>query len=147
VSRNRGRRRSSGAQRRPDYDRIAQLEAELAQARAAEDADLDEQIADAEAERVAQVPRGRSDQDKPKVVHFKGKRFKLPGDPGDWDLESLEAFEAGQAATACKGILGQASWAEIKRLGAKTRDLEGIVQQIAKAYGFSAVGESQASDD
>lgn len=139
-NRNRGRRRSSG-ERRPDYDRIAQLEAQLADARAAEDADLDERIGE------SAPPPQRGDQDKPKFIHHRGERFRLPEAP-DLDIDVIEAFEQGKSVTAVKGLLGDASVARIRAMHGgrlSARDLEPVLEQIARVYGFTSVGESGAS--
>lgn len=87
------------------------------------------------------------DQDKPKLVIYKGKDYRLPDTPDDWDLDTLEAFEEGRALAAVHGILGDKSYASIKAQGAKVRDLDSIMDQIAKAYGFETAGESDASTD
>jgi len=92
-------------------------------------------------------PKKTPDQDKPKLVVFKGTDYRLPDSPDDWDLEALEAFESGRVLAAVRGVLGEDAFAAIKRQGAKVRDLEPIMEQISKAYGFESAGESDASTD
>ena len=157
MSSNRNRHRSGNPQRRqarsasgPDYDRIAELEAQLARARQAEDMEFDERLEgeldDNHEDDVEETPhpQSRADQDKPKFVHHQGERYRLPANPQDWDVDALEAFETGKVVSAIKGILGAKAWQRIRashqgRL--KVRDLEPLMDQIAKAYGFDSVGE------
>lgn len=159
MSNNNRRRRRSGAQtsgnpqRRnqasgPDYDRIAELEEQLARARAAEDIEFDERF-DAEIDEPDDEPqrparRGRSDQDKPKFVHHNGQRYRLPDSADDWDVDALEAFETGKVVSAVKGVLGEAAWRQIRASHdgkLRVKDLEPLANQIAKAYGFDTSGE------
>lgn len=136
----------------PDYDRIAELEEQLARARAAEDAEFEERF-DAEVSGVDDEPeapqrsarRGRGDQDKPKLIHVKGETYKLPASVDDMSIETLNAFEEGRATSAVKGAVGDVAWKRMNASGVKVRDLEDVMSQIAKAYGFDSVGESDGS--
>lgn len=144
----------------PDPDRIRELEEELRIARQAEELEFDERLDNElddyddeddyeddepeEAPRPRRQPRGRADQDKPKFVSHQGERYRLPASSDDWDVDSLEAFETGKVVTAIKGILGAKAWQRIRAShegGLKVRDLEPLMDQIAKAYGFDSVGE------
>ncbi|TMZ68673.1 hypothetical protein EMG21_28445 [Klebsiella pneumoniae] len=87
------------------------------------------------------------DQDKPKLLHFKGKTYRLPHSAEEWDLETAEAHERGNMTLAIAGMVGQEAWQQIKAQGAKVKDLKDIADQIAKAYGFESMGESSASTD
>lgn len=168
MSRNRTRRRSGAQtsgnpQRRaqqerprtsgPDYDRIAELEEQLARAREAEGMEFDERLDD-ELDDVEygafddeELPRPRTrpaDQDRPRFVVHQGERYRLPADPQEWDVDTLEAFETGKVVTAIKGILGPKAWGQLRANHEGTlrvRDLEPLMDQIAKAYGFDSSGE------
>lgn len=156
MSNSRNRRRRSGAQtsgnpqRRntsgPDYDRIAELEEQLARARQAEDIEFDERF-DTEIDEPddePQPPARRGDQDKPKFVHHNGERYRLPDSADDWDVDALEAFETGKVVSAVKGVLGEAAWRKIRASHdgtLKVKDLEPLANQIARAYGFTSAGE------
>jgi hypothetical protein len=140
------RPRTSG----PDYDRIAELQEELRIARQAEEIEFDERLEDelddGYEDDVEEEPRQRvrGDRDKPKFVHHQGERYRLPASPDDWDVDALEAFEAGKVVTAIKGILGPKAWGQLRANHEGTlrvRDLEPLMDQIAKAYGFDSVGE------
>lgn len=89
------------------------------------------------------TPAG-GDQDKPKLVVFKKKSFKLP-ELKDVDILTLDALQSGQVIDGIKGLLGAEGWKELAQAGAKLGDLEDVMSQIAKAYGFEDVGESGAS--
>lgn len=89
-------------------------------------------------------------QDKVKAISFRGERFRLPElDGGEMDLDTLEAFEDGKVITAIRGLLGTEQWAKLKAMTPKVTmsDLNDISEKLAKAYGFSTVGESDASSD
>jgi hypothetical protein len=85
------------------------------------------------------------------TVEWDGVPVTLPAKPDDWDLETLEAFEQGKAATAVRGVLGSSYDSVLgafqKRHGRKpkVRDLESFMQAFASAYGFESPGESGAS--
>lgn len=93
-----------------------------------------------------QRPKG-GDQDKPKILVFRGQSFRLPDSADDWDLETAEAYERGQFTVAMAGIVGSEAWSQIKSMGAKVRDLNEIADQVARLYGFESMGESSASSD
>lgn len=123
-------------------DQIADLEEKLAALKAAQG-----QEPAAEPKQSLRAVAAATDSDKPKFVHCKGERFRLP-ELRDADIDVLEAFEQGKAITAAKGILGEQAIARIRALHGGTlrvSDLEQIMEQIARAYGFSSVGESAAS--
>jgi hypothetical protein len=119
-------------------DQVAELEAKLAELKAAQ--------APAEKPEPAQSLRAvaaATDPDKPLFVHCKGERFRLP-QLTDVDIDVLEAFEQGKVVSSVKGILGDQAVTRIRVLhGGKIRipDLEPIADQIARAYGFSSAGE------
>lgn len=135
----------------PDPDRIRELEEELRIAREAEEVEFDERLEDElddyedDVEELPRRPRARQqDQDRPKFVVHNGERYRLPASPDDWSIDALEAFENGKVATAIKGILGLKAWTKIRATlsgGGHVRDLEPLMDQIARAYGFESVGE------
>lgn len=127
-------------------DRVAELEAQLAELKAAQEAPAPP------AEKAETAPSLRSvaaatDPDKPLFIHCKGERFRLP-QLADVDIDVLEAFEQGKVISAAKGILGDQAVTRIRALHGGTlrvTDLEPIMEQIARAYGFTSTGESAAS--
>ena len=81
------------------------------------------------------------------TVDWAGVTVTLPARPDDWDLETLEAFEQGKAATAVRGVLGKSydrTLAEFQKVNGrkpKVSDLESFMQAFASAYGFGSPGE------
>jgi hypothetical protein len=75
-------------------------------------------------------------------VEWRGLTLALPSTIEDCDLEVLEAFEDGKAATFVRSLLGPAQWAQVRATGPmKVRDLAEIGELIAKALGFASPGE------
>lgn len=80
-------------------------------------------------------------------VDWDGVSVTLPAKPDDWELDTLEAFEQGKAATAVRGVLGKSYNRVITDYKArhgrppKVSDLESFMQTFAKAYGFEDAGE------
>jgi len=89
--------------------------------------------------------KATGDQDKPKLIHVKGETYRIPSSVDDMSLETLNAFEEGRATSAVKGVVGDVAWKQMNASGVKVRDLEEVMNQIAKAYGFTSAGESDAS--
>ncbi|WP_431870801.1 hypothetical protein [Nocardiopsis eucommiae] len=88
--------------------------------------------------------------DKPKVISFRGERFRLPElEGGSLDIDVIEAFEDGKVVTAVRSLLGMQQWATVKAMTPKPTmaDLEDIADKIAKVYGMGSAGESDASSD
>lgn len=124
-------------------DRVAELEAQLAELKAAQEAPAPP----AETAPSLRSVAAATDPDKPLFIHCKGERFRLP-QLADVDIDVLEAFEQGKVISAAKGILGDQAVIRIRALHGGTlrvTDLEPIMEQIARAYGFTSTGESVAS--
>ncbi|HJE61337.1 MAG TPA: hypothetical protein K8V84_22935 [Nocardiopsis listeri] len=123
-------------------DRVADLEAQIAELKAAQGP-----TAKAQPAQSLRAVATATDPDKPKFVHCKGERFRLP-ELRDVDIDVLEAFEQGKVVGTVKGILGEQAIVRIRALHGGTlrvTDLEPIMEQVAKAYGFTSAGESAAS--
>jgi len=116
-----------------DADRVKDLEAQLATLKATQ----------AEHAQSLQSVAAATDPDKPKFVHHAGERFRLP-ELTDVDIDVIAAFEEGKVVTAAKGILGDQAVNRLRTLhGGKLRvsDLEPILDQVARVYGFANQGE------
>lgn len=119
-------------------DRVAELEAELAKLK---------QGQEKTSPSLAAVAQATAESDKPRFVHCKGERFRLP-ELTDVDIDVLEAFEQGKVVSTIKGILGDQAVTRLRALHGGTlrvADLEPILDQVAKSYGFTSAGESAAS--
>ena len=115
-------------------DRVAELEAELAKLKQGQEKPAAPSLA-----AVAQA----TDPDKPRFVHCRGERFRLP-ELTDVDIDVLSAFEQGKVVTAVQGILGEQAVTRLRALHGGTlrvADLEPILDQVAKSYGFTSAGE------
>ena len=82
------------------------------------------------------------------TVEWDGFTIVLPASVDDWEIDALEAFETGRVATAVRGLLGSRRYDELRRdyqakHGRKPTvgDFGGLVNEIAKIYGFVDLGE------
>lgn len=77
---------------------------------------------------------------------YKGVTVVLPARVEEWDLDALAAFERGQAASAFQGLMGPkyaAFAAEFQKANGRkpnVGDLEGLMEIVAEAYGFTSTG-------
>jgi len=92
----------------------------------------------------------RAEVDRPETieVEWEGLKLTLPPSPEDWSADALEAFETGKAVAAIRGVFGSAEYDRIRADFAKAhgrelkvRDLSGLLDVIAREYGFGGTGE------
>lgn len=55
----------------------------------------------------------------------------------EWDVDTLEAIEAGMVTTACRAILGDDGWAAFKATKPKAKHLGELFEAIGAAAGIS----------
>lgn len=82
------------------------------------------------------------------TVEWMDITITLPASVQDWDLDALIAFERGQATLAVVGMFGPDAYAEMQAAfrakhgrAVKVRDLESLMDVVAKIYGFETAGE------
>lgn len=80
-------------------------------------------------------------------VEWEGINFQIPV-VDELDIDALSAFETGRSATAAKGVLGDTTYLRVRRefeknhgRTPKVKDLRGLMDVIAVAYGFKSLGE------
>lgn len=76
-------------------------------------------------------------QGKPIVLPFGGDDYTIPTGE-DWDIEVLEAAEAGQIVTATKTLLGPEQWAKFRAKHTKV----GAIREFFEAAGEVIGGNS-----
>lgn len=54
----------------------------------------------------------------------------------EWDVEAIEAAEAGQLATACRLLLGDDQWAAFKSKKRTLSDLAALFEAVQSAFGI-----------
>lgn len=74
-------------------------------------------------------------------VTWRGHTFTVATDVEEWSVDLTEALEAGKAAAMLAGLLGPKQYQEFKSTRPKNRDLTDLSEVLAKALGFTSVGE------
>lgn len=81
-------------------------------------------------------------------VEWEGITFTIPASLDELDLDALAAFEAGKSAIAIRAVLGETSYARMRRefqqshgRAVKVKDMLGLLDKIAVTYGFKSAGE------
>lgn len=74
-------------------------------------------------------------------VTWRGHTFTLATAVDDWSVDLTEALEEGKSAAMIRGILGPKQYQEFKSTNPKNRDLADLGGVLAKALGFTSVGE------
>lgn len=82
------------------------------------------------------------------TLNWRDLTLIVPSSIDDWDVDTLEAFEAGKAATAIRGLIGSTSYdklrADFKKLHGRkftVRDIKEVGDLLATTYGFTDQGE------
>lgn len=76
------------------------------------------------------------------TIEWRGHQFTIPASIEDASVDTLEAFENGKAVAAVRGILGPEQFASFKAKHSPTvRDLQSLMEPIAKAMGLDGSGE------
>lgn len=92
----------------------------------------------------------RVEVEKPETieVEWEGLTLTLPATAEDWSVDALEAFENGKAVAAIRGVFGTGAYDKLRTDFEKThgrdlkvRDLSGLLDVIAREYGFAGSGE------
>lgn len=78
---------------------------------------------------------------------FRGQSFEVSTDRNEWTLDMHEALEDGKEIAILRAALGPAQWAQLKRMGLKTPEINELADAAVKALGFVSAGESPASSD
>ena len=66
------------------------------------------------------------------VVEYDGETYAVPP-TSDWDVEALEAFEAGRVVALVTALLGAEQWAKFKAKGRKVSELAELFKAIETA--------------
>lgn len=98
-------------------------------------------------ENAAAAAEAEAKDSKVAVVEWRGHRFKVAREYSDWTVDFVESLEEGKAVGIVRGALGPNQWRLVKAMNLKVSDLDDLSASIAKALGFSSVGESAASSD
>lgn len=88
----------------------------------------------------------------PQIITWEGVDIVLPSSVDDWDMDALEAFENGRAATFLRQLVGNDAYSRMRKAFTdahgrkpKVSDFGTFTEQVAKLYGFGSSGESSAS--
>lgn len=74
-------------------------------------------------------------------VEWRDHTFTLPSDLDDVSVTTILAFEEGRVATAIRGLLGAAQWAEFMKTEPVTTDLRDLFDTFGPAMGLGTTGE------
>lgn len=74
-------------------------------------------------------------------ITWRGHIFTVAINMEDWSVDLTEAVEEGKAAAMIRGILGPVQYQKFKSTNPKNRDLDELGGILAKALGFTTVGE------
>lgn len=86
-------------------------------------------------------------QGKSALVDWRGQKFEVEREYGEWSVDFVESLEEGKSVGIVRGALGPSQWRTIKAMNLKMRDLDELAEAVAAALGFGSVGESQTSSD
>jgi murein endopeptidase len=81
-------------------------------------------------------------------VEWEGMTLPVPADAQGWDLDALEAFENGKAIGLIRALFTSETYEQMKVTfrrnhgrPPKLKDLDGLMEAIAKSAGFESPGE------
>lgn len=80
------------------------------------------------------------------TITWQGFEFSVPASVEDWDPDVLEAFEKNQAITAVKALLGDSTYAKLRKhaqkngLAFNVRTIGEVMGLVAEAMGFGDAG-------
>lgn len=84
----------------------------------------------------------------PVTINWEGIDVELPAAVDDWDIDALDAMETGKLVAALRGLLGSKRYGQLRaefeaKTGRKMKvgDLDPLFREIARVYGFTALGE------
>lgn len=79
------------------------------------------------------------------AVEWRGLSFEVPRDRADWPLDAELAARHGDTVAFCQAIMDAETFAALRLLQPKNRDVAELADEIVKALGFKDAGESPAS--
>ena len=66
---------------------------------------------------------------------YKNKTYKINGDPEQWALEAMEAYEDGKSVAMVRALLGPDQWAQFMRTRPATKDFADFLEILFKTIG------------
>lgn len=86
-------------------------------------------------------------QGKTGTVEWRGHKFEVEREYGEWSVDFVESLEEGKSVGIVRGALGAAQWRTVKAMNLKMRELDELAEVVAGALGFGSAGESRTSSD
>lgn len=81
-------------------------------------------------------------------LDWEGITITIPVSVDEWDIDTLEAFETGKAATGIRALIGSARYDAVKAEFAKAhgrkfkvKDAASLMDAVAVACGFKSAGD------
>jgi hypothetical protein len=94
----------------------------------------------------AEARQAEANGHKTATVRFRGFDFTIPLEYDEFSVDLIESLEEGKTVGIIRGALGPRQWAHVQ-MRLRIKDLTPLMEEITRAMGFTAVGESQASSD